>query len=58
MLKVYDLLGSMVDEIVNAESNAGFHKVEFDASNLASGIYIYSMETNNYNDSKKMLLMK
>jgi hypothetical protein len=57
-LKVYDLLGSVVAEIIKSEFDAGFHKVEFNASNLSSGVYIYRLESNKFIQVKKMLLLK
>ncbi len=57
-LKVYDILGKEVAELVNEEKQAGTYTVSFDASNLASGIYIYSINANNFHQTKKMLLLK
>ena len=57
-LKVYDILGKEVTTLVNEEKQAGIYKVEFDASNLASGIYIYTLTADNYSDSKKLILLK
>ena len=47
-----------VKEIVNKEYVAGFHEVLFNASSLASGIYIYSLKTDDFSAVKKLLLMK
>ncbi len=57
-LKVYDVLGKEIATLVNDNRTAGYYSVEFNASNLPSGIYIYTITTNNYTQSKKMLLMK
>lgn len=62
-LKVYDMLGSEVAELVNETKRAGYHIVDFDASNLSSGIYIYRItalrgERILFNESKRMILMK
>jgi len=62
-LKVYDMLGSEVAELVNETKRAGYHIVDFDASNLSSGIYIYritavSGERILFSESKRMILMK
>jgi M6 family metalloprotease-like protein len=57
-LKVYDILGSEVATLVNETKEAGYHSVEFNAANLPSGVYIYTLQVNGYTDSKKMLLMK
>jgi hypothetical protein len=57
-LKVYDMLGREVANLVNESQNAGSHSVSFNASKLASGIYIYTLRTGNNSMSKKMMLMK
>jgi hypothetical protein len=57
-LKVYDVLGSEVLELVNETKDIGFHSVELNASNLPSGVYIYTLQANGFSDSKKMVLMK
>lgn len=57
-LKVYDILGSEVAELVNETKEEGYHSVEFNASNLPSGVYIYALQVNGFTSSKKMLLMK
>jgi hypothetical protein len=58
ILKVYDMLGKEVAAVVNEYKNAGYYIVNFDASRLTSGVYIYTINTNNFFLSKKMLLMK
>ncbi len=57
-LKVYDILGREMADLINQAQKAGYHSVNFDASRLASGIYIYRLSVNNYVSSKKMLLLK
>jgi hypothetical protein len=57
-IKVYDVLGSEVAELVNETKEAGYHSVEFNASNLPSGVYIYKMQVNEFSTSRKMLLLK
>ncbi|MEQ8192565.1 MAG: T9SS type A sorting domain-containing protein, partial [Candidatus Eremiobacterota bacterium] len=57
-LKVYDILGAEVTELVNEIQEAGYHSVEFNSGNLPSGVYIYTMQVNGFTSSKKMLLMK
>ena len=58
MLKVYNTIGQEVATLVNGEVNAGYHKVSFNAKNLASGLYIYRLTGNNINLVKKMMLLK
>lgn len=65
-LKVYNLLGQEVATLVNETLNAGRYEVTFDANKLprqtagglAIGMYFYRLETSNYSDVKKMLLLK
>ncbi|MCX7798002.1 MAG: T9SS type A sorting domain-containing protein [Melioribacter sp.] len=57
-LTVYDLLGRVVAELVNENLNAGTYKVKFDASNLASGIYFYTLKAGDFVTTKKLMLMK
>jgi len=58
-LAVYNVLGEEVAELVNGEINAGTHKVEFNATNLASGVYVYRLDAGNeFTETKKMMLMK
>jgi hypothetical protein len=57
-LKVYDILGSEVAELVNGQVEAGVHKVNFNAFNLNSGVYFYTIKTGNFSETKKLMLMK
>ncbi|GEM_PF-4824263 len=57
-LRIYDILGREVVTLVNEKLTAGEHEVMFDASKLASGVYLYRIEAGNYTDIKKMLLIK
>ena len=57
-LSVYDLLGREVVVLVNSPQTSGNHQVIFNGRNLASGIYIYRLETNNIRLSKRLLLLK
>ncbi len=58
VLKVYDVLGREVSTLVNNVENAGNHKAKFDAGNLASGIYFYSLTAGNFYQTKKLILLK
>ena len=57
-LDVYNLLGEKVASLVNGLQQAGRYEVNFDASKLASGIYVYTINSGSFNSVKKMLLMK
>lgn len=58
VLKVYDVLGREVATLINGEKLAGNYEVNFDASKLASGLYIYTLNAGNFTSTKKMMLMK
>jgi len=57
-LKVYDILGSEVATLVNEEHEAGYKEVQFNGSNLASGMYVYRLQAGDYVSTKKMMLLK
>jgi hypothetical protein len=57
-LKVFNILGKEVADLVNSEQAAGSYELEFNASGLESGVYFYRIETGNFVETKKMLLMK
>jgi PKD repeat protein len=57
-LKVYDVLGNEFAILVKEEKVAGTYEVEFDGNDLPSGIYFYSLIAGNFNETKKMLLLK
>jgi hypothetical protein len=57
-LKVYDVLGNEVATLVNEEKTVGNHTVEFNAANLPSGIYFYQINTGDFVQTKKMVLLK
>ena len=57
-LKVYNSIGQKVATLVNNQQNAGRYSVEFNASNLSSGIYFYSIRIDGFSSVKKMMLIK
>ncbi len=57
-VKVYDIIGKEVATLVNTKQTAGNYSVQFDASNLASGIYIYRINAGIFTETKKMTLLK
>ncbi len=57
-IKIYDVLGKEVASLVNTVKDAGSYEVEFNAKNLSSGMYLYSIQAGKYNATKKMILMK
>ncbi len=57
-LKVYDVLGSEIVTIVNEQKTTGSYQIEFNATNLPSGIYFYQLIAENFSDTKKMVLLR
>ncbi len=57
-LKVYDVLGNEVAALVDEFRDAGFYEINFDASQLSSGVYIYKLSTVDFTETKKMILSK
>jgi len=51
-------LGNEVATLVNEEKSAGSYEVDFNASGLSSGMYFYKLQTDNFVETKKMLLLK
>jgi hypothetical protein len=57
-LSIYNVLGQLVKTLTESDYEAGYYKVNFDASRYSSGIYIYRLSGDKVNISKKMILMK
>ncbi len=57
-LKVFDVLGKEVANIVNTSLNSGIHEFTFDAKNISGGVYFYKLQAGNFSETKKMLLVK
>lgn len=57
-LSIYNILGQKVADLVNGNLDAGTHNVDFNASSLSSGVYLYKLETPQFSATKKMILMK
>lgn len=57
-IQVFDITGRLVKILVNEFKNSGTHSVNFDATNLASGVYLYQLKTNSFSNVKRMLLIK
>ena len=57
-LKVYNMLGQEVSKLVNKEQDSGSHTVVFDASKLATGVYLYRLSSGNNSMVKKLMLLK
>jgi hypothetical protein len=57
-LKVYDILGQQVKILFNEFKSIGRYEVDFNSAGLASGVYIYRLQVNGFNQSKKMIILK
>ena len=57
-LTVVNALGQVVAELVNGELSAGIHDVTWSAANMTSGIYFYTIQADNFVQTRKMLLLK
>ncbi len=58
VLKVYNLLGKEVAMLVNRDEEPGKYSVQFNAAGLASGVYLYRLQSGNYNFTKKLIFLK
>jgi predicted GH43/DUF377 family glycosyl hydrolase len=58
IIEVYNTLGQKVEILLNQHMKAGQHEVELNASNLSSGVYFYKIEAGEFQDVKKMILLK
>lgn len=57
-LKLYDILGREVKVLADGMKVAGYHEVSLDASQLSSGVYLYSLKAGDFNSVKRLLLLK
>ncbi|MDQ3021134.1 MAG: T9SS type A sorting domain-containing protein [Bacteroidota bacterium] len=58
IVKVYNILGKEIENLVNKKLSAGKYEVEFSSKDLSSGTYYYKMITENYSETKKMTIIK
>jgi len=57
-IKVYDVIGNEIATLVNEEKPAGSYEVEFNAGNISAGVYYYTIVTESFVQTKKMILLK
>jgi len=57
-LKIYDILGREVAALVNENLSPGTYEVEWNASNYPSGIYFYQLKSEDFNQTRRMVLLK
>jgi hypothetical protein len=58
LVEIYNLLGQKIITLFDGYKAAGYHIVEFDASNLPTGMYFYRIQADKFNSVKKMMLIK
>jgi hypothetical protein len=57
-LIIYDILGRDVTTLVNEQLKPGAYEVDWDGSNYTSGVYFYTIRTEGYTETKRMVLVK
>ena len=57
-IKIYDVKGNLIETLVNEVQNPGKYSVNWNAEKYPSGVYYYSLKTNKFTETKKMLLIK
>ncbi len=57
-LKIYDVLGNEIETLLNEEKSPGTYKLNWHTNNIPSGIYFYKLQTGEYSELKKMILLK
>lgn len=57
-LIIYDVTGREVQTLVNEKQNAGTYEIDFDGSSYSSGVYFYKLESENFSETKRMMLLK
>lgn len=57
-LKIYDVLGNEVATVVNEEKSAGNYEIDFNASSLSSGVYLYKIQAGSFVETRKMILLR
>jgi hypothetical protein len=57
-IKIFNQLGEEVTQLINSDYETGYHEIEFNAINLASGVYFYRIEAGSFSKVKKLMLLK
>lgn len=58
VVEVFNMLGQKVITLMDKNMNAGYHELEFNGSDLSSGVYFYAIQAGQFNDVKKMIIIK
>ena len=57
-LNIYDITGRLITTLINEKLNIGYHSIDWDGTNHLSGMYFVRMESNDYIETQKLLLVK
>ena len=57
-ITIYDVLGREVETLINSKLNPGVYLINWDGSKYASGIYFYTLNSDNFYDVKRLVLLK
>jgi hypothetical protein len=57
-LKIYDITGRVIQTLVNEFKPSGYFSIDFDGSELSSGVYFYKIQSGNFVNVKRMVLIK
>ena len=57
-IEIYNTLGQRIETLFNQKMKTGYHEVDFNANNLSSGIYFYKLNAGDFQDVKKMILIR
>ncbi|KUG25273.1 hypothetical protein ASZ90_004909 [hydrocarbon metagenome] len=57
-LRVFDILGKVITTLVNEIKQPGYYEIEFDGGNFSSGVYFYQIISDEFVDTKKMVLLR
>ncbi len=57
-LTVFNTLGQQVAKLIEGETEAGYHEVTFDASNLSSGVYLYRLIAGDFIQTRKLIVLR
>ncbi len=57
-LNIYDITGKLVTTLINEQLNIGYHSIDWDGTNQSSGMYFVKMESGEYVETQKLLLVK
>jgi len=57
-ITIYDINGNLIETLINSNKNPGYHKATWNANNVPSGVYFYQIQTRNFTEVKKCILIK